>query len=101
LVKKYSRQNVVNPQSVDIVIRVVKTASRYIPKATCLTQALAARCLLARQGHPTNMRIDVLKGDKGDLMAHAWLEYGGNILIGELVDHAEYTALPSLERKNL
>ena len=100
VVKKYSQKNTVNHFNTDCVIRIVKTASRYIPKATCLTQALAARYLLARCGHTTNMQIGVLKDDKGDLEAHAWLESNGNILIGKLEDRTRYTTLPPFAGKS-
>ncbi len=60
----------------------VAAVSRYIPHATCLTQALALKVLLARHGHPSEVRIGVAKQD-GQLKAHAWLERNGRILIGE------------------
>src|SRR5688500_11786021 len=34
------------------VVWAVTTASRYVPAATCLAQALAAQALLGRRGHP-------------------------------------------------
>jgi hypothetical protein len=74
----------------------VKVASRYVPAATCLTQALAAKTLLARKGYPADLRIGVLKTKEGKFEAHAWLESDGKIVIGDLPDLARYSALPSL-----
>src|SRR5260221_1773026 len=35
----------------------VRNASRLVPRASCLTQALAAQFLLARSGHESRIRI--------------------------------------------
>jgi hypothetical protein len=61
----------------------VTVASRYVPGATCLTQALAAQVLLGRRGHQTRLHIGVRKGEESDLQAHAWLECSGRVVIGE------------------
>lgn len=60
----------------------VCTAARYVPSATCLTQALAAKVLLVRHGQPATVRIGVARGAAGQLQAHAWVEAYGNVLIG-------------------
>ena len=57
-------------------------ASRRVPKATCLTQAIALRTLLARDGKESELRIGVAKAEDGRLEAHAWLESDGRIVIG-------------------
>jgi len=75
----------------------VKVASRYMPKATCLTQALAVQMLLSRRGYPVHLRIGVAKGERGQLEAHAWVESQERIVIGGLVDLSRYTPLPPLE----
>src|SRR5947209_20413265 len=46
----------------------VTVASRYVPGAACLTQALAAQVLLNRAGIPTALRIGVAKAGE-DLAA--------------------------------
>src|SRR5688572_11186159 len=74
----------------------VTAVSRYVPAATCLTQALAAQMLLARRGHAVELRIGVAKDDLGQLRAHAWLEYRGAVIFGELTGLTRFTALPSL-----
>ena len=52
----------------------VQTASRFVPRATCLVQALAARSLLTKSGFPARMRLGVTKSANGRLEAHAWTE---------------------------
>jgi hypothetical protein len=72
----------------------VTTAARYVPRATCLTQALAAQWLFAWFGHPTLLRIGVAKGSGKPLRAHAWLESEGRVVVGgESLEQDEYAVL--------
>ena len=48
----------------------------------CLPEALAGRMMLQRRGYDADLHIGVRKGEKGDLMAHAWLESGQHIVLG-------------------
>ena len=75
----------------------VRVASRYVPAATCLPQALAVRMLLKRQGYPARLHIGVAKGERGQLEAHAWVESQGRIVVGNSQDLSRYTPLPPLE----
>ena len=64
------------------IVWAVRLGSRYVPRATCLTQALTAQILLARHGHAGEVHIGVaLDGERG-FRAHAWVEHGGEVLIG-------------------
>jgi hypothetical protein len=84
--------DVEHDQRVDRVAWAIQSASRLIPGATCLTQALAGRILLARLGEPSVVRIGVAKGNNG-FEAHAWVENRGRILIGATSRH-DFVALP-------
>jgi hypothetical protein len=79
----------------------VAVASRYVPAATCLTQALAGQILLAQHGEPALLHIGVAKNERGKLEAHAWVESRGRIVIGALPELVRYTPLPSVEGKLL
>ena len=68
----------------------VQVASCYVPRATCLTQALAAQALLGFGGIPAAVRIGVAK-ETEDFEAHAWLESGGKILMGGAEAAQRYT----------
>lgn len=59
----------------------VTRASRLVPIATCLTQALAGGFLIRRAGANATVHFGVAKGEAG-FKAHAWLEGDGGILIG-------------------
>ena len=72
----------------------VTTAARYVPRATCLAQALAAQWIFAWFGHPTLLRIGVAKGNSKPLLAHAWLESEGRVVVGgESLEENEYAVL--------
>jgi hypothetical protein len=69
---------------VERVIWAVDTASRAIPgMKNCLVQAMAAEAMLARAGHACELRIGAAKNEAREFVAHAWLESGGRVLIGE------------------
>lgn len=87
----------VNQATVDRVAWAVVVASRYVPGARCLAQALATQVLLHRRGCPTNLRIGVARGKEGQLRAHAWVESQGRIVIGNLENMSIYTPLPVQE----
>lgn len=93
-----SQQRTSNDRSLEQVVWAVGTASHYIPQAsTCLTQALVAQVLLGRRGHPAHLRIGIARDAAGQLQAHAWVESGGKIVLGDLQDLWRYNPLPPLE----
>jgi hypothetical protein len=73
----------------------VARVSRRIPHATCLVRALTAQLLLAKYGFPSELRVGVSKTDGSGLLAHAWLESGGLVVLGG-DDLPRYTPLPEL-----
>jgi hypothetical protein len=68
---------------VDDVIHAIRSASRYVPAASCLTQAIALRAMLARRGQPAVLNLGVRNPAYGRLDAHAWLEADGRVILGE------------------
>jgi hypothetical protein len=76
------------------IARAVQSAARLVPSATCLTQALAAHLLCTRHGHPTTLRIGISKSPATALRAHAWLDYAGHILVGDLPNLHAFVPLP-------
>jgi len=74
----------------------VAAASRLVPNASCLTQALAVQVLLGRGGQQSRLRIGVATGEEGRLKAHAWVESQGRVVIGDSgLEH--FTLLPAIE----
>jgi hypothetical protein len=75
----------------------ISVAKGFVPKGNCLPQALAAESLLTRGGYPVELRIGVAKTLDGRLEAHAWVESGGRLVVGDLTQGlAAYTPLPPL-----
>ena len=66
----------------DRIAWAVRTASRYVPKATCLVQALAAQVLLRREGYPASFCLGIVRSKEGNVQAHAWVESEGKVIIG-------------------
>lgn len=78
----------------------VRRTARYVPAATCLTQALTTALLLRRMGVSAHLRIGVANGSSGKLEAHAWLESRGKIIIGKEKSLYRYTVLSRLGELN-
>jgi hypothetical protein len=67
------------------IVWAVRSASMFVPRASCLTQALAAQILLSDSGYYADLRIGVARsGTSGTdpLTAHAWLEKDGKVILG-------------------
>jgi Transglutaminase-like superfamily len=67
--------------SVRQLVWAVRAASRYVPGASCLTQAIAAQALLGRYGVPSQIEIGVSK-NHSRFHAHAWLVCQGQVVLG-------------------
>lgn len=78
--------------SVEQLSRAVAGVSRYVPRATCLTQALALHILLRRRRLQSTIRIGVAKENGGPFEAHAWVESEDKVVIGE-IDLPRYTPM--------
>ncbi len=66
-------------------------------RINCLPQALVGQSLLNRKGFDVQLKIGVLKNRDDLLTAHAWLEYQGLVILGNLRGLKQFTAFPSLE----
>lgn len=76
-----------SPERLDWTVRV---ASRAVPYATCLTQAVALQRLLARHGYRSTVLVGVCSRD-GRFLAHAWVECEGQTLLGTSENVARYS----------
>jgi hypothetical protein len=73
----------------------VQAASRYVPRSTCLVQALAGGLLCRRAGFTVDVHIGVARGPAAGLDAHAWLASDGRVLLGD-EELERYTRLLTL-----
>jgi len=53
--------------------------------ASCLTQALAGWIMLTRHGTASRVKIGVASPQRHGFKAHAWLEVGGGVILGDVV----------------
>jgi transglutaminase superfamily protein len=77
----------------------VRVASRAVPHATCLAQALALQRLLARNGYASVVQVGACNVD-GRFVAHAWVEHEGHSLLGTSEDVARYERFFSWPQTN-
>lgn len=70
----------------DRIAWAIDVASRRLGNMTCLVRALAGHALLARRGFSSCISLGVASSSERDaangLIAHAWLESEGRILLG-------------------
>ena len=64
------------------IARFILAASQFVPKSSCLTQALAGESLLRELGYEPTLHIGVKKENREAFEAHAWLELNGVKIIG-------------------
>nr|WP_286244353.1 lasso peptide biosynthesis B2 protein [Methanobacterium ferruginis] len=55
---------------------------KYVPRATCLVQAMVGYILFFKYGYHTLIKIGVSNED-GIFEAHAWLEHDGKVVLGD------------------
>lgn len=93
VIRRTARPSVSPAEPAERIVRAVSAVSARVPRATCLTQALAVSLMLLRHGHDATLRIGVAKDDDGRLRAHAWVESGGAAILGE-PEPGAFHALP-------
>ncbi|MCC7551746.1 MAG: lasso peptide biosynthesis B2 protein [Methanobacterium sp.] len=60
----------------------ILASSKYVPRASCLVQALAGYLLFSKYGYNTLIKIGVSNED-GVFEAHAWVEHDEKVVLGE------------------
>jgi len=85
--------------SADRMAWAVRHASRLVPRATCLTQALALHHLLVCAGHPSRVHLGVAKDAQAGFQAHAWVEYAGRPLLSGPSEVVRYVPLHAIENR--
>jgi hypothetical protein len=91
-----SRQ--LDPEEQRRIAWAVRNAARLVPRASCLTQAIATQYLFARSGQRSQIRIGVARDPEGRLLAHAWLVSDGRVVIGGSArDLRRYRSLTDLD----
>jgi hypothetical protein len=84
------------PGTVDDVVRAVVRAATRVPRATCLTRAIATSVMLGRRGQPASILFGVARDPRGKLVAHAWVESDGRIVVGGATSPRRYASFPAV-----
>ena len=74
--------------------RSVERASRILPGSNCLDQALCCSSILKALGHKPVLRIGVIRDLAAPFQAHAWVEAGSRIVVGNIENLDSYRQLP-------
>lgn len=76
------------------VARRIERLARFVPRASCLTQALTLQYVLGRRGHASHLLIGVRQDHEGKFLAHAWVTCNGRVVLGEHdTQLAQYTRI--------
>jgi hypothetical protein len=83
--------------SVNTIVWAVQICSRYLPgKVRCLAQALTTQVIASQLGYSLDLQIGVTKREHGQLEAHAWVTYQGQVALGALPHLGEFVPIWSL-----
>lgn len=82
-----------DPPSARRLAWAVRAVSRFVPRSSCLVRAIVTERLLTRYDHPSRFRIGVSK-EGPELVAHAWVESNGTIIVGNVEDLSRFQPLP-------
>ncbi|MGI6483986.1 MAG: lasso peptide biosynthesis B2 protein [Methanobacterium sp.] len=82
--------------SIQKIRSMIVTISKYVPRATCLVQALVGYILYTKHGYNTKIKIGVLT-ENGVFEAHAWLEYQGYVVLGQ--SEKKYKTILDIEKR--
>ena len=72
------------PHDTDRLTWAILAAASVVPKSSCLVRAMAAQRLFARHGHASDLHIGVAQSVEEGFAAHAWLDLGGEPVIGRM-----------------
>ena len=81
------------PAPVLHVSRLVRAIGRRIRPANCLVQSLAAFEVLEREHVPVELRIGVTLDGKQKVIAHAWLLWHGQVIVGDNIPLDDFVPL--------
>jgi hypothetical protein len=80
-----------------VILAIERISQFLVPlRINCLPQALVGHRLLRQQGFDVELKIGVLKNHGDQISAHAWLEYQGQVILGDLKGLEQFAVFPSL-----
>ena len=100
-IANWHARSAVRRVSLQSITRSIRTASYYIPKATCLPQALTAQHLLIWNSYPADFQIGVANDANGKLEAHAWVTSQNKIIAGGERAINRFVSLTAMEKQRV
>ena len=83
------------------IVSATEVADRHLPGSRkCLVRSLTTETILRLYAFTPEHRIGVAKASDDDMKAHSWLEFDGEVLIGDLKNLSQYEPLPPLDRRD-
>ncbi|MBE2268851.1 MAG: lasso peptide biosynthesis B2 protein [Anaerolinea sp.] len=82
-------------ETIDRLAYSVRRMHVFVPRATCLTQALVLQMLLARRGQLSELKVGVAPHNSGKIEAHAWVVVRGRVIIGNNHRLSRYALFPA------
>lgn len=64
------------------ILEAIRFASAIVPKATCMTQAIAGQAIASWFGIPTRLHLGAQKTQAGTVNFHAWLVWREQVVLG-------------------
>lgn len=72
----------------------VSAAARHSPWTSgCVAQALTAHRMLARRGVPSTLYVGVARPEGEDVVAHAWVQCGQDVVVGGRSSRQRFTVV--------
>lgn len=66
------------------ICNAMKRSSRYLPfKRKCLIDAVIVKKMLEKRGIKTTLYLGVSKKEQNEMIAHAWLVLGNEVIVGK------------------
>lgn len=76
------------------IAELITKASRFVPKSTCFSIALAGKKMFEQNGYPSHLKIGVVKDSRDKLAAHAWLVFEDTVILCNLPDLDKFVEMP-------
>lgn len=86
-------------QEMHTVVLAINRLGKFLTplKINCLPQAIVGNLILSKKGFQVTLKIGVYKNIDNILIAHAWLEHNGEVILGQLNNLREFLSFPSLQ----
>jgi hypothetical protein len=79
------------------ILHAVHTSNYYALRSSkCLAKALTTQTLMKICGYSSELKIGVAKENDSALQAHAWVEYRGKVIIGNLRNLDTFAPITSI-----